>query len=266
MDHEHQPSPGDLHGSLSRDVITAIDACRPDSDDDRLPEVASVLDRESSARVGDLRRSVERIDRAVTAATRQVSVPDGLADRILAGIHAIDLASAGPKDASAWNVAKKHRSRRRVVWIGTGLAMAASLLIGLGLWSSRPSIELAEAQAQVRTFYETDDHAAPLSDSLQTSLPIPTSLVIGGRSVALFGRAGRAYELTPLRRVRATLYVIPLWSYLGPNLTGLPTTPQPQGTLGVTTAAWKSGTDVYVLAVQGNEQDFWRFFPPKKFA
>src|SRR5690348_8291968 len=73
--------------------MAAIESCRPDSDDASLSEVASMLAGESSERVAAHRHSVETVDRAVKNAVQRVTVPEGLAERILAGI-AVDTTRA----------------------------------------------------------------------------------------------------------------------------------------------------------------------------
>ena len=270
MDHEQK---------LSGELMEAIEACRPGSDDDDLPEVASILGRESSLRVAEFRRSIERIDRAVTAATQHVPVPEGLAERILTVLRVPSAESFGQPGAAATSadaievalpphmVVGARRWRRWTAAIA-GLAMAASLLIGLFLWTSRERVDLVDAQAQARAFYEADDHRATLSgEELPASLPVAANLVAGVRGVTLFGRTGQAYELVTRLRlkgtVKGTLYVAPLRSLWGPTLTGLPTAPVPLSTSGMTVAVWTSGRDVYVMVVQGDPQAFASFFSQK---
>jgi hypothetical protein len=257
MDHESE---------LTSDAIIAIGACRPDSDDGNFPEVASALAGQSSQRVAACRRSVATFDQAVSRAMRQVIVPDGLQERILASLPAsVEVASNGV-DCEAERAAT-HRPPRRLVLAVTGLAMAASVLLAVAFWASRETLDATDVQAQARAFYESDDHRAELTaPSSSTALPISPHTVLGRRDMTFLERSGSAYELDVVvrrRHVKGTLYVVPLGSLWGPKLTDLRGSPLPLGTSGVTIAAWTVGADAYVMVVQGDEHAFWSFFSQK---
>ncbi|HQU46940.1 MAG TPA: hypothetical protein PK867_29315 [Pirellulales bacterium] len=259
--------------NLPSDVMSAIEACRPDSDDASLAEVASILENGPPARVAELRRSVQRVDRAIMAATQKLPVPEGLADRILANLPTSPIGPAtymvgGQASADAVEIAGHghqpgRQARRRWSMVaGVGLSMAAGLLIALAPWSSRGSVDVAEVQAEARAFYKVDDHGAPLASSeLQTSLPgLAANAILGWREVTFLNRDGVAYELSGRRRVQGTLYVVALRSFWGPKLNDLPLMPVPHGTAGVTVAAWADDSNAYVLVVKGGERDFWSLF------
>jgi hypothetical protein len=238
---------------ISSDARSAIDACRPDSDDYLLPEVVSATAKESPRRVEAVRRSIQRIDRAIMTATQKVPVPEGLADRILAGFPSSSIAPS-PIAAAA--------PSRRLMLIGAGLAMAASLLIALVVRASRETVDVASAESQARDFYDLDDHSAALAAG-EFPTPLPAAMVpgavLGWRESKLFGKGDVAYELV-YRGVKATLYVLPARSLFGPRFVDLPGSPQPQSTSGMVAAAWTEGAYVYVMVTQGGERGFGRFF------
>lgn len=270
---------------LSGEAMVAIESCRPDSDDARLPEVASALHGESSERIAARRRSVETIDRAVKNAVQQVTVPEGLAERILAAVSldttgALDAAGqellARPADGEPIVILDQHaaedpihsaswRPSRRLVFASLGVALAASLLVVVGIRATRDTLDPNDVLELARAFYQSDDHAATLEDMpVGATLPVATNMVTGKRSVTLLGRSSEAYELSARQgRIKGTLYVIPLGSLWGPKLSGLSATRLPQGTLGLTVAVWQSGTNVYVMVVKGDNGAFNSFFSQK---
>lgn len=262
MDHESE---------LTADVIAAIDACRHDSDDRHLPEVASVLAHVSSPQVADYGRSIERVDRAVAGAMQEVPVPSGLADRILAGIRADSLAfptlsNIEPDPVVLGDAGTRRRSRRFV--LSAALAMAASVLVALVLWGTRERLDEGDLRAQAKAFYGNDDHSAPFSDKAwPVTPPVASQTVMGWREVTFLSRGGAAFELSRgspgRRRVKGTLYVVPLSAFWGPRLSGLPTSRQPSGTSGMTVAVWTDNKDVYVMIVEGDQAAFESFFVEK---
>lgn len=269
------------HEPLPNDVILAIEACRPDRHDDLLPEVAAALANVSPVRLHEVRRSIERVDRAIMAAVQQSPVPEGLSDRVLAQIRAgateqrLNGAESGDQaetstrrsnDAPSTGVvelaAKKsaggwRRSRMAAI---AGFALAASLLVAF-VTMPRGTVELAEVQVQARELYDVDDHDAGLStDNYPTPLSgVSAGAIRGWRRITFLDRSGVAYELAK-GRVKATLYVVPQGAWFGPKL-NVPLRPSPQSTLGMTVAAWTDNADVYILVVKGGEPAFWTFLP-----
>jgi hypothetical protein len=70
------------------DLREAMDACRPRSDDLRLPDLAPLAERlasdSASRRLFD---RLQRLDRRISTTALDVSVPAGLAERILARVQ-----------------------------------------------------------------------------------------------------------------------------------------------------------------------------------
>jgi hypothetical protein len=271
----------DQKSELNPSVMVAIDACRHDSGDLGLPEVATVVAGAPSERVADYHRTIERIDRAVAGAMQDLPVPEGLAERILAGDYA--QSSTGQSPAAQSSAAgdmceqelltrptetgnKPRRRSRRLVLSGAFLAMAASVM-ALVLWGMRESLDASDLQAQAKAFYENDDHSAPFSNGASSfAPPVASGTVLGWRPVTFLSRSGAAFELGRMsgrRRVTGTVYVIPLSSFRGPALSGLPTTPAPLSTSAMTVAVWTDGQDVYVMIVKGDQKAFESFFEQK---
>ncbi|MGH7139981.1 MAG: hypothetical protein ACREHD_29935, partial [Pirellulales bacterium] len=163
---------------LPSDVRSALEACRPDHQDERLAEVAAALANTHPAHVVQARRAIEGVDRAVTTAIRQAPVPEGLAERLLARIAQQAAAhgkaplaaqgdelhlSAGPMDVcladESQAPASGHRIRRSsVVLVACGsFTLAATFLIALLVWP-RGTVELADVQSQAIEFYDSDEH------------------------------------------------------------------------------------------------------------
>lgn len=268
------------HEPLSRDIMSALEACRPGRQDDELPEVAEILANASPVRVAAVRRSLQRVDRAITSATQQAPVPVGLAERLLDRLAAAerdreglvaegDAGAIRPCDDTAEKSERIAPLRAKWLAVGGALALAASLLVALALWP-RETLQLAEMQAEVRSLYDADDHSAA---SGSTSLPSgadPTSLggvssewVIGCHAIELLQRSGYAYELAH-RRARGTLYVVPLKAWRSPVLStvpkqGLGAVPVAQSTSGTTVVAWTDSTNAYFLVAKGDSIS--AFFP-----
>jgi hypothetical protein len=284
----------DQKPELTAKVIAALDACRHDSDDHDLPEVASVLTDVPQERAAEYRRAIERIDRAVGGAMQEIPVPSGLAERILAGVQAhsstagavcdqdqicghellarpietgekLVRPSGDPVVVGEAGKGVARRPSRRLVLAGTLLTMAAGFLIAVVLQLTRESLDAGDLLAQAKLFYATDDHSAPFSDK-EPPFSAPVGSVIGWRPVTFLSRAGAAFELSGgagRRRVAGTLYVIPVSSFRGPVFSGLPAGPLPRGTSGMTVAVWTVGKDVYVMIVKGDEATFRSFFVQK---
>ncbi|HWB11945.1 MAG TPA: hypothetical protein VG826_22155 [Pirellulales bacterium] len=289
----------DQKSELTADVIAALDACRHDSNDHGLPEVVSVLADVPGERLAGYRRSIERIDRAVAGALHEVPLPSGLAERILAGVHARSSAldtvgqdavgqdalgqeglpsdeelltrptEAGKElDGTGTDLVvgrgAARWSTRRLVVAGSALTMAASLLVVLVWQATREKLDAGDLQARAKAFYEADDHTAPLTDARSSVVPVAPEAVLGWRAVTFMSRSGQAFELSSgRRRVKGTLYVIPRKSFWGPAFSGLSTDPLLQATSAMTVAVWADDNDVYVMVVKGDQTAFWSFFGQK---
>ncbi len=123
------------------DFLESMDACRETSDDLRSPELAPLADRLASDPAAKrLFDRVQRLDRRLSAATSDVPVPVGLAERIMACVEsnsvepgvverAIDLEHDVETGTSAIHVAPARRRIGRRSWFLA--ATAACVLIAV---------------------------------------------------------------------------------------------------------------------------------------
>ena len=127
------------------EIQQAIDACRPGSDDLQQPEMAALA--EAIRRDPDVRRRYEcsqQFDALVRGPFRDVPVPDGLADRLLAAVEpSLDRTTSESQEPVALLPSEHHvrkaaeeagrwpRQKRRRIWtVMAGSLMAAAALAG----------------------------------------------------------------------------------------------------------------------------------------
>lgn len=257
---------------LSPELLAAVDACRPDSDDMQLPEVAAAIADHPPQLVNRLRGYIERTDRAIAAATQRMSVPEGLAERILANLAHQTPAGACPADVrQPADRADRPRPsiaarpwRRRHFKIALGAAVAATVcLIAFGLRPNREPIDVAAVEQFARDVYTAD--AEMLTTSAPREFPIDARLagarIRGWREMAsgFLDLPAIAYTLTNNRGVGATLYVVNPRSR---SLASIATTPRPiVSTGGLTIGVWQNGGQLYVLVVPGGTREFRSYIP-----
>lgn len=263
-----------------REIQQAIDVCRPGDEDLQQPEMAALVE----ALQGDVavRRQFERsqrFDAAMAGVFRDVPVPGGLEDRLLA---ALDVAAPArdevpglpsPRDTAFDRQARPGQrgrrawSGRRRMWtfVAGGLAATAALFAFLlvapfsGIGEPRaddrlPGEVLAWTDAVVQQGWNTDFQAQPLRDyPLDRAVrAIPQRWCVirtaYDRQTVVYDVAPRGRDLALVfclrSRVRTSaLPELPPWNVF-PASGGL--------TLGV----WRRGELVYVLAVRGGAERY----------
>ncbi len=191
----------------------------------------------------------DRLDEKITAVFHDVSVPDGLADRLLGGL-----------------AAARHQARRRR-WIVGGLlsGIAAGLL--LAVWSFPPgkprfSAEYAAGEAiQAFSASAESDGFLPPDRAPPTQYPV-SRWVLGGRDADwkpfdnFLGGRGVVYRLAGPARANALLYVVE--NDQVEDAADLPAA-HPFSTAGCCASAWREGGLLYVLVVEGDRADYERF-------
>jgi hypothetical protein len=168
-------------------------------------------------------------------------------------------------------------SRRR--WLAACGATTAATAAGLiGFWFIRrnqPSeITVEQLLDEAYALHETDGSISataidprnlPTDFPLTSAIKLPAGFVPRRRNLdgsRLIGRPGAAYELAPVGRPRATLYV--LGDHFG--MQGVAGVPQiASGVADKTTGhralgAWREGGMLYVFVVEGDEHRFRQFF------
>jgi hypothetical protein len=250
-------------------LIEAIEACRPQSDDLSQPDLAFL--RVELARDPQLEEAFQRVqttDAAVGRVFRDVPVPEGLADRLLARLAEARQLEAAKVPAEI----QGRRSRRRWAIGGVvAIAAAAAILIAFLPNLRIHAISLADIQEKVMAQFQADLEQRPAGELLSRStpshaLPMSQDIVsnpgVRWRNVSgLLGATAIAYDLTLPDGTRATLYVVRLRSGLPTLPASPPSTPRPM-TQQRSIAVWKQATPkggaVYVLAVNGGTSSYRR--------
>lgn len=256
----------------------AIEACRPGSGDLQAPEMASLREQlAADPELQQFRDRVDRFDRRVAEAFRDVPVPEGLEASILARLGIAGLAPAAvdsPSDVTetapirraphdqAPVVPPSRRSRR---WLfRAAAAVAASLLVGTFVYLQRP-VPLAESQIldAARSEFQSEETIAWNEGSPPDAFR-PSGYVrrvslarIKWRELEGFlGHQAVVYDLTRPDGPSARLYVVQA------NAAGLPPLPPsaPQSTThGMSVSAWAERGLLCILVVDGSPRDYQRY-------
>ncbi len=238
-----------------RSALERLDALRAGSDDLSEPEMAGLADALS---LDDrLRLDFDRRrdwDRGITAAIRDVPVPEGLRDRLITRLS--DQADRRPRPAS--------RSRRRFLAAAAGLA--ASAVSGLVYWevaAARDPVTMAEARDAAQQLLVQSEAPAFNSD-FTPSLPDPrwqTRLRVHEPVYGAIDRDGHraaAWHISSQSRARwrAVVVAVPLGDFASPPEANSISDRDyvPGGKVkGVRTVRWTQNGFVYVCCVDDLE-------------
>jgi hypothetical protein len=284
-------------------IVEAIESCRPGSDDVSDPALAFLAaELAAHPELDDLYERCQQLDARLAAAFADVPIPEGLPQRILAGIEAArakmgsgadDLPSPAPPAASPPHGVtpdeqppvqslpatprRPWRTRRRwyaVAALATGVAAAAVIYFA-------PSHQPQELSKQTVLSLAIDvfnrqpqEPGEPLTADNEPKeypfghdvnrFPQTTFRSIHG-FLGLADCDGVAYDMTNRLGTAATLYVV---KCPGIKITGLlRSTPPPYGntfhTQGCCSAAWQTADGLlYVLVVDGSQQQTYESFLP----
>jgi hypothetical protein len=258
-----------------QEIQQAIDACRPGSDDLQQPEMAGLA--EAIRRDPDVRRRYEcsqQFDALVREPFRDVPVPDGLADRLLAAIApSLDRTTVESQQPVALRPSEHHvrkaaeqagrwprRKRRRIWMVMTGSLMAAAAVVGFLLLvpyfsgdeplpdDRLPGEILAWSDAVVRQGWNEDVPAAqvlrPLDRAVRADPQRWCSIATAYDSqTVVYDVAPRGAEMALVfcMRCRVRNSILPEM----PPLNAF------SATGGLTLGIWRRGDMVYVLVVRG---------------
>ena len=292
--------PYDESPEQRRHIRDAIDACRPaPSEDASLPaEHAGSADLRDfdqpeleflaahlEAHPEDRQRleSVQKFDRQIRAQLADVPVPEGLADRLLAGLQqesgdqnaplsseAFDEAvSAEPVSQGVIRPADQEKPTRGLKW-WVGIAVAASIFVLLSslLQPSPPlniddvhtaALNWANQQAAIQFAADNPEELQRLTEKFPQS-----SLVSARRTGAnplknFLGRNGMAYSFTSQNGAQATLLVVQTGKdeAIADIPIGKPSN-HPYNTAGLSLLVWRENELLYVLVVP-DDQGFRQF-------
>jgi len=260
-----------------RDLLAAIDACRPgesELDDPALCDVVRRLEHDAEAQ--RLRERVASADRRLQAALYAVEPPAGMSERLLAKLAAnsrveIDEAETTVTEPPLAEVAPANRApmRRRVFIAGSLAATAAAVLVAINLWPKPPDPWAADqvleaaiglytrgARAPARPIGEHPSDYPPSRDLVK----LPSATQWWWLVDALVDSDAVVYEMELGRGgPRGWLIAVsPPGSVTGlPDAApSLPATPTTQG---VCAGAWREGDLVYVLVVEGGPNEYQLF-------
>ncbi len=266
-------------------IQQAIDACRPASEDLRLPEMDSLA--AAVRNDPEVRRQYERSqgwDASLGDAFRDVPVPAGLADRLLAAVGAgHELPTSGQVELSSPRASSDRdlresagpsrrwpRGIRRRTWIVLSAGVATAALVGFLLvgWyfgaaepvaGDRLAGEILEWNVTVQKQGWNDNvQAAELRER-------PLDRAVRGvprrwcQIRTVYDSRTMVYDLTPPGGAFAVVFCM----HSKAGASSLPNVPF-SATGGLTLGVWRRGDMVYVLAVQGGPRRYREFIeaPP----
>ena len=275
-------------------IVEAIESCRPQSDDVSDPALAFLAtELAAHPELDELYERCQQLDARLAAAFGDVPVPEGLAQRILAGIEAAGSqtaagaedapVAAAPDEASgdeqpaaeaapATPRARKRGPRRWLAGVAVAASLGASVVIGLAQF--HPSVEISRdtvLSSAIDFFSRESEQPGELlsGDNEPEEYPFPSRDVnlfaqTSFRNISGFlGFDGVAYDMTNRLGAVATLYVV---KCNGIVVTGLPSAPpsyrNTHGTQGCRSVAWQSDGLLYVLVVGGSEKQTFESFLP----
>jgi hypothetical protein len=259
-----------------RKLHEMIDACRPGSEDIRLPEMSPLADR--IAGDPELRhryQQTQRLDARLGQAVGEIEIPIGLRERILARLEGAGNGGQGPgargqgpgeaaQGAGAMGDGGVALAPVRRWWVFTLAAIAAGLLLlvaGYSVWPRRPAFtydKLLNSSSQWFEQLRANSAWQPLA-ARQVIRDFPVAEAIRPRPrfwadvSSLVGQSACAYDLSTADGRRATLFVIPDDSQVADSS---PPLKPGSSTGGLMIGCWQSGDFVYVLVVEGNERTY----------
>jgi len=198
----------------------------------------------------------DAVDACLTKAFRDVAVPEGLAERLLAG-----LAVAQPRS---------HRSRRWLLVAG-GLLTAAATIV-FAVWLGIPKAPCVSEEFACETAIQSFENGFGQPGRLLANRPAPAAFPFSPQVLPIrgtrwqnlndfLGHPGVVYELPGPAGTHAALYVVAC-----KNVTGVGTAPSAQPTFttaGCCASAWQDGGLLYVLVVEGDRSMYGRYLIPR---
>ncbi|MBN2474970.1 MAG: hypothetical protein JXB62_10210 [Pirellulales bacterium] len=239
-------------------ILEAIEACRPGSDDVADPALEFLAaEFEAHPELARRYQQIQRLDAQLTAAFRDVPVPEGAEQRLLAR-----LAETAAEQASV----PRRIGRRWLLATGGVLTTAAALF--LALWLGGPADLGAQAvlEEAIRFYNQESPRPGQLVADVTPPKGYPISRAVlptpqlRWRAIRDFvGCRGVAYDLSR-GGAEATLYVVQC------DVAGLPSRPAPRpayATAGCSTSAWREADRLYVLVVRGDAGTHQGFIAPR---
>jgi hypothetical protein len=272
-------------------ILEALEVCRPGGDDLGDPALADLADQLGvNPELRALYDRLQRVDARLSAAFREVPVPEGLAQRIFDRLAAAPEQQAAPSDmeeaaecgttASVAEPAARPdqpsvdaRVRRRRLLAFAGILSTGAVLLVAALISLYPRktydvpTVLEDAVKLFDGHGDGDERGHLLSDRRPPddhpfSRDVRSVPGMRWRELSGFlGRSGVAYDLPgPAGTIKATLYVV---ERTLPDLEEKAPPPRPQrNTADRCAVAWQVGKLLYVLVVRGGSRDYLECLAP----
>jgi hypothetical protein len=264
-------------------ILEALEVCRPGGEDLADPALADLADQlGANPELRTLYERLQRVDREVAVAFREVPVPEGLAQRILdrlaaAGnaheavvpVEEVALATA-PSPAAEVGVRPRRLSRRWLAAAGTLCPAAVLLVAALIYLNLHRAYDAPTVLREASAFFADESpqpghllsHVVPPED-YPISRDVRALAGTRWRGITGFlGRSGVAYDLPGPDGISrgATLYVVDR-SVDGLKDTVPPLRPQ-QNTGNCCVGLWRSGGLLYVLVVRGGAGEYRSYLAP----
>jgi hypothetical protein len=253
------------------DLREALDACRPDGDELRQPDMAPLAEiLATDPHWQAVQQRSQRWDTALGRAFRDVPVPSDLAARLQAATAAAEPALSTPAAGEISPAASRAESatapagwlRQRRIWAGAAVALAAAAawLVWLGTQPA-PLPQLTDDFArEVIGWTDQVPGSTWNQDLAAAAYPLDRAILAatgGWTSLATpYHRQTLVYDLTPPGRGFAYAFCIPKRG----RASDLPSVPTPfSDTGGIAIGAWQSQDVVYVLAVRGSRSRYQSF-------
>ena len=255
-------------------ILEAIEACRPGSDDVADPALVYLAaELAANPELEDLYERLQQVDAMLAAEVRDVSVPEGLQQRLLDRLAAVrprqplsdetaETAETGAIEPAMIGPAEPQRAGRRWLLVAAGIATTAAALLVVTLMNVRHAPQYTPETALVDAIkFFNDESPDSAAGKLLADDPPPGDYPLGPhisrfagmrwREIGDFlGHRGVAYDIVGRDGTRrATLYVVE------GAIDGLPTQPthDPQHTTAMRcSSAWQQGRLLYVLVVHGS--------------
>lgn len=258
-------------------ILEALEVCRAGAAEMSDPVLAELAEQLiANPELKRLYDRLQRVDVKLSAAFRDVPVPEDLARQIIDRLAADQAERAGTADVEETDEPPAHLpvtiaparskrvSRRRRLAVAGALSTGAALLVAALIYigTRNPYVEKVELKEAIDFFsdespklgYLLVDHPSP--EAYPISRDVRRFPGTRWREVRGFlGRDGVAYDLPGRRGApRATLYVVKL-TVGDLKETALPPNPR-WNTGGYCGAAWQEGKLLYVLVVGGGSRAY----------
>ena len=258
--------------------LEALEVCRPGSNDLAEPGLAFLAAEMAGNRALRERHDrLQRLDAKVSDAFGDVPIPDGLAGRIMEQLEAAryepaaadqesSLPQAPPASAVAEVAKPRARISRRWLLAGAGSLVAAAAVLVAVIANIQPPVHDESVILDLAMDYFGGDGIRRVQGELVADMPPPDDYPISPgvlqsgetrwRRISDFlDCRGVAYDLAPRGGARATLYVVKYPAAGLPAVAPL----RPFTTRNRSTAAWKKGSLLYVLVVEGGPKRYRSF-------